>query len=284
MYKLITFILIRILSNPLANVFQKKLAEENSSFTVNFWGYIILTIFCIPFIPNISTSYYTIEFWIYVFLAGFLCALGNACLIKAISIGELSVIGPVNSYKCIIGLISSMILLKEFPSFLGLIGMFLIIYGSKFMFQNTKEGFSFKLFKRKDIQLRLLALLLTGIEASMLKKIILLSSVKTCFIYWCISGAFWALIFILLGRKKLLLNSKNNILLCSILACCLGLMQYSTNYVFKYLNVGYSLALFQISSVFTVIFGVKLFKERHFLIKLTGCLIMIIGACLIILN
>ena len=44
-----------------------------------------------------------------VLFAGLLCTLGNICLIKAINLGELSVLGPINSYKSIIGLIFAFI-------------------------------------------------------------------------------------------------------------------------------------------------------------------------------
>lgn len=160
---LIIFLLIRILSNPIANVFQKKLANENSALTINFYTYLLLSLCCLPFIHFILAQSYSFYFWFIVFMCGFLCTLGILCIIKAINIGELSVIGPINSYKSVVGLVASLFLLKEIPSLFGLLGILLIIWGSKFIFQSSQEGFSFKLLKRKDIQYRIIALILTGI-------------------------------------------------------------------------------------------------------------------------
>lgn len=283
-FLLILFLVIRILSNPIANVFQKKLAVENSSLTINFCTYTILSLCCLPFVYTVFSETYSLYFWFIVFLCGFLCTLGILCIIKAINIGELSVIGPINSYKSVVGLVASLFLLKEIPSLIGMLGIFLIIWGSKFIFQSSQEGFSFKLFKRKDIQYRIIALVLTGIEAAFLKQIIIMSSVEAGFILWCFIGAFWSTIFILITKKRFSLEKKSNYIQVIFIALCLGLMQYSTNFVFEKMNVGYALALFQLSSLVTVFLGYEIFKEKNLKEKIIGTCIMILGSVLIILH
>jgi drug/metabolite transporter (DMT)-like permease len=61
-------------------------------------------------------------------------------------------------------------------------------------------------------------------------------------------------------------------------------MQYTTNYVFSKMNVSYALALFQLSTIFSVLLGVNIFKEKELLKKILASLIMILGAVLIILK
>ena len=283
-FLLILFLIIRILSNPIANVFQKKLAVENSSLTINFYTYVILSFLCLPFSNLVFGQSYSLYFWFIVFMCGFLCTLGILFIIKAINIGELSVIGPINSYKSVVGLIASLLLLKEIPTIWGILGIVLIIWGSKFIFTSSAEGFSFKLFKRKDIQYRLIALLLTGIEAAFLKQIIIMSSVEAGFILWCFMGAFWSIVFILITKKKFSLNKKSSFIQVLFIALCLGLMQYSTNFVFEKMNVGYALSLFQLSSLVTVFLGYEIFKEKNLKEKIIGTFIMILGSVLIILH
>ena len=281
----IFFLLLRIVSNPIANVFQKKLSNSISSLVINFYTYLFLSVISTFFVfsQNIS-SILNLQFLFLVFVAGFLCALGTVFLIKAINIGELSVIGPINSYKSIIGLIFAIFLLKEIPSFWSLIGIFLIILGSKYIFETTTTGFTFNLFKRKDILYRLFALLLTGIEAVILKKIILLSSVEICFFFWCFTGLFWSIIFIIIFKKNIVIKQKKYFMNFLLISICLGLMQYSTNYVFDKMNVGYALAIFQLSSLVTVFLGYKVFKEENFIKKIIASIVMIIGSVLIIFN
>ena len=103
---------LRIISNPIANACQKKLSETTSSLSVNFYISLIMSLGCIipAFFVNWTT--FSLEFWGNVFLAGLFCSLGTVCLIKALYYGELSILGPLNSYKSIIGLISAFLLLS----------------------------------------------------------------------------------------------------------------------------------------------------------------------------
>ena len=275
----------RIFSNPIANMLQKALSERHSAVLINLYSYGLLSLACVVNVcmADYNWNSYGFSFWNYVLLAGFLCTLGTVCLIKALQCGELSVLGPINSYKCLVGLLFGFVILGEIPNIKAILGVLLIICGSWFIFDTVKEGFSFKLFKRKDIILRFCALFLTGAEAAVLKKIILISSPAECFILWCFSGFAFSLILVLLLKKKLQPLFKKDLLSIFVIAVCLGLMQFSTNIVFEKLNVGLSLALFQLSSIVAIIFGYKVFKESYIVKKLIGAIIMIAGSCLILL-
>jgi len=280
----------RILSNPAANAIQKFLSQKHSAILINLYSYLFLSIFCVGicfFHGNLGIvhwSFYGLNYWLYVLLAGILCTAGSVCLIKALQLGEMSVLGPINSYKCVVGLILGGIFLGEVPNWWGIFGTILIISGSWYIFDTVQEGFSFRLFKRKDIILRFCALFFTGCEAVVLKKIILMSSVLESFILWCITGFVFSIVLLILFRVKLERFFIRDILLTLGIAICLGLMQYSTNIVFERVNVGLSLALFQLSSIVSVIFGYKLFKEEHLFKKIAGTVIMIIGSGMILLS
>ena len=96
----------RIFSNPIANMLQKALSERHSAVLINLYSYGLLSLACIisVCIGDYNWVSYGFNFWNYVILAGFLCTLGTVCLIKALQCGELSVLGPINSYKCLVGL------------------------------------------------------------------------------------------------------------------------------------------------------------------------------------
>ena len=55
---------------------------------------------------------------------------GNVFLVKAIHIGDLSVLGPINAYKAVVGMLFGIFLLNEIPGWWGLLGVLLIIAGS----------------------------------------------------------------------------------------------------------------------------------------------------------
>ena len=275
----------RIFSNPIANMLQKALSERHSASLINMYSYGLLSLVCLVHICIVDYNWvsYSFSFWGYVLLAGFLCSLGTVCLIKALQSGELSVLGPINSYKCLVGLLFGFVILGEIPSVKAILGVLLIICGSWFIFDTVKGGFKLSLFKRKDIILRFCALFLTGAEAAVLKKIILISSSEECFILWCFSGFIFSVILALLFKTKPQPLFKKDLFSIFIIAVCLGLMQFSTNVVFERLDVGLSLALFQLSSIVAILFGYKVFKESNIIKKLIGAIIMIGGSCLILL-
>ena len=277
-------LILRILSNPVANAFQKKIVQYNSATVSNFYTYAFMSLCVVPFALKVDWVSLPLNVYTNAFFAGLLCSTGTACLIKALQSGDLSVLGPINSYKCIIGLFTAFFLLGEIPTVLGVLGMILIIFGSWFVFDATDEGFSLKLFKRRDIQLRFLALLLTGIEAAFLKKVIVLSSPLISFYLWCFSGALFSLILLILFRKNFEKVSFKHTKYYVTVAFCLGVMQLSTNYVFDNMNVGLALALFQLSTLVTLFLGFKMFHEKDMTKKVIGTIIMIAGSVIILLK
>ena len=283
MIETLTALFLRVVSNPLAYVYQKKICENNSSLLCNFYTYFILGILCIPFAVNINWEILPKEFWIFALMAGFLCSVGNACLVKALQLGELSVLGPINSYKCVVGMIVAIFVIHEIPTILGIFGVILIIWGSWFVFDTQKEGFSLALFKRKDIILRFTALILMGIEAVFLKKVILLSSPVISFMLWCWAGAFFGFLLIIIFKKPIKFIQKPDIQKYLIVCSMLATMQLTTNFVFKHMEVGYALALFQLSMLVNLWFGYKFFHETDIKKKLIGTLIMLVGSITVIL-
>ena len=213
--------------------------------------------------------------------------MGNAFLVLALRWGDLSVLGPINSYKSIVGLIIGIILLGEWPSLAGISGMAFIIGGSYFVFDTTDEGFTWSLFRNKEIQYRILALVLTAVEAVFLKKVILLSDTPTSLVIWSCSGMLFAFASLLTMRIPLLSdlrqNTRTDMVRYALLVVSIGTMTFTTNFTFKYMNVGYALALFQLSTLVSIAFGYKLFHERDITKKVIGSVIMIAGSVIIIL-
>lgn len=272
-------IIIRIITNSMSNVFQKKLSLEGENpVVVNFINYLILSIFSIPliFLANIPIT--SINFIIYALLGGLTGAICNCFMVLALKRGELSVLGPINSYKAIIGLIFGMIILHEFPNIFGLIGIALIILGSYFILETPKA------FLKKDIQYRIYALIFSAIEAVFIKKVIILSSITTSFITSSFLGAVFSFIIMsIFSEKDIKIPSKKHLIIYILTAICFGLMTFTTAYVFKYINVGYALSLFQLSIIINVILGYKLFNEKNLLKKLIGSLIILIGSATIMI-
>lgn len=284
-------ILLRILSNPVCNVFQKQLTDcsGHHPLVVNFVSYSLLSVVTvILFGWHTDWMAFPAEFWMWSALTGMFGGVGNGFLVLALRRGDLSVLGPINSYKSIVGLVTGIILLGELPSLAGVLGMALIVGGSYFVFDTTDEGFSWRLLKNKEIRYRILAMILTAIEAVFLKKVVLLSDTPTSLVIWSCFGAFFAMLSLKVIHIPLTgdiaRSSRHDWLRYGLLVLSIGTMMLTTNYSFKYMNVGYALALFQLSTLVSIAFGYKLFHETDIRKKLLGSIIMIVGSVVIILG
>ncbi|WP_240670971.1 EamA family transporter [Lacibacter luteus] len=279
---------MRIISNPLGNVLQKQLTVKgNHPLLVNFLTYLLLSVLCGYILVTTSWLLLPQQFWMFAIAGGLTGALGNGFLVKALQKGDLSVLGPINSYKSVVGIIVAVFLLGELPNVWGLLGVALIIYGSYFVLDTTAERFSWALFKKSEIQFRIWAMILTAIEAVFVKKVIVASSATIAFVSWCCFGALFSFLLLFVYRLPLAKELKKiatpDLKFYLLLIVCIGTMQFTTNYVFDRMPVGYALSLFQLSTILSVLFGYRLFNEANIRKKLIGSVIMLVGSVVIIL-
>lgn len=274
MFLITTAIFIRIFSNSYLNVFQKQLtALGEKSSVINFYTYLGLFFIGLFLCPDFYINQTLI---INILLMGLLGALGNFFIIKALSCGELSLLAPINSYKPIVALIFGYFLLNEIPNTAEFAGILLIILGS-FILGNKKFLIS------KPLFFRFLALIFSGTEAIFIKKVILLTNITTTFFYWTLTGLIFSAIVAVFAKNSLKIK-KENLKTQIALIFTVALMQYSTNYAFSKINVAHALALFQLSSILSIILGVKTFNEKNLLQKLLAATIMLFGATVLILS
>lgn len=281
-------VIIRILVNPFSNVLQKQITIKGQHpLFINLATYFLLAFISIFLVYDISIQSLDSAFWIYSIAGGITGALGNGFIVKALEKGDLSILGPINAYKSLVGMVFAYILIREVPNAWGILGVLFIIIGSYFVLDTTEEKFSWQLFKTPAIQYRLAALILTGIQAVLDKKVIEHSNLTIAFAGWSIFGAGFSLIFIVFTKVSLQreFEKLNRTILIKyfFLVITVGLMLASTNYTLSHMPVGYALALFQLSILLSVVLGHRLFNELHLAKKLIGASIMIIGSAMIIL-
>jgi drug/metabolite transporter (DMT)-like permease len=291
-------ILIRIVSNPFSNALQKLLTRHGaSSLAVVCLTHGLLSLVCVPFLivdrPPLDNNSWLAGFWPNIAICTLLTVAGNALLVEAVKLSDLSVLGPINAYKSVVSLVPGMILLGEFPGSVGLSGIALIVVGSYFIVDKNPaapgQNAFVRFFQERGVQYRFAALALSAIEAIFFKRALLASSPPTAFAFWAVLGfgVSLAAIFLLHGAEQR--NGDLGVLRANRRICCLlfattGLMQLSTSFILAGFQVGYALALFQTSTLISVVLGHKLFQEGHFLERLFGSVVMLAGAVLVIMS
>ena len=283
-------VLVRIVANPLSNVFQKQLTQRAVdplfviSATYGFLGLACLTVW-----PQLRFAGLSFAFWQSIGLAGLLAMVGNVFLVKALQIGDLSVLGPINAYKSVVGIVVGIFLLNEIPGWWGLAGVSLIVGGSYLVLNTSQQRarFSWAIIQRPEIKFRLAALIFSAIDGVFLKKALLLSTPVSVFFYWCLFGFVFTAIWISLTMRRqwsqqttLLITQKFTFV---ALFVAVGVTQMASNIALAHMPVGYALALFQTSALISVVFGYQFFREQNIGRKLIGATVMVAGAILIVL-
>jgi drug/metabolite transporter (DMT)-like permease len=285
------FVVARVVSNPVSNVFQKQLAQGGANAIVIIAvTHALLTLVALPIVAGTPWLDLGAAFWTNMAICTVLAVAGNALLVAALGRSDLSVLGPVNAYKAVLSLGLGLFLLGEVPTVFGALGVLLILAGSYFVVDRVPgqpRRNAFVLFVRdRGIQLRLAALVLSATEAVFLKRAILHASPLTTFLFWSILGlpvAAAAVALLPRGTADQELQRTRHYWRTYVwLALATGLMQATTLLTFGKLPVGYSLALFQLSSLISVFLGYRYFAERNLGRRLVGSIIMVVGAGLIV--
>lgn len=285
------FVLARIVSNPFSNVFQKLLTRSGGTplFIISAtFGF--LSLVCGPLLPWILNGP-SGRFWFDITLSAILAVAGNVTLVAALQRSDLSILGPINAYKSVVSLLPGIVFLHEIPTAWQLVGIGLIVLGSIVVAgrdRGTERWGLGSLFRERGVLLRFAALIFSAFEAIFLKRALLESSPIMTFALWALLGFGCSALVVAVGpwrnfvRSDLIVMRKNR-LNYAWLALTTGVMQLSTLITLKVFTVGPALALFQTSTILTVILGRTVFVEKHFLKRILGSLVMIAGAILIIL-
>jgi drug/metabolite transporter (DMT)-like permease len=126
---------------------------------------------------------------------------------------------------------------------------------------------------------------LAAAEAVFLKRAILLSSPWIVFVLWSVLGVPLAGVTALFDGVRV--EEQTGILRRAwqtflALVFTTGLMQLTTVLTFERMQVGYSLALFQLSTIVSVLLGYRYFQERNIRKRLAGSMVMTAGAMMIV--
>jgi len=287
------FVAARIVSNPISNALQKRLAQRqaNPIFIIAV-THALLTLAVFPVAWRSGAGHLGGAFWGNIALCATLAVASNVLLVFALRTSDLSVLGPLNAYKSVVSLALGVFLIGELPAAMGMAGVLLIVAGSYFVVDRdagkSRPLALAQFFGERGVQLRLAALCLSATEAVFLKKAILAADPVTAFVFWSIIGLPVAALAVAMSQRHTLAEEmtllRSNWRIYLFLGAATGTMQLTTLLAFGKLQVGYSLALFQLSTLIGVFLGYRYFQEGQIGKRLVGAAIMSVGATLIVLQ
>jgi len=266
-------------------VFGKRSLKDVDEYTVA-WS---VSLFSTPFflamllfvpIPQIGPG-----FWYALIGTGILNLIAVILYMKALKASDLSITIPMLTFTPIFLLVTGPLMLGEFPSFLGIIGIFLIVAGSYILnIKKCREGLAepFKaLLKETGPRLMLVVAFIYSITSNF-DKIGVTNSSPVFFAIAANLFAAVALSFIVAMKAKGGIGSikKSYKMIAPIgIFHALGTIAQMTAYTFTI--VAYVISIKRTGILVSILFGYFLFKEKNIKERLIGAAIMVAGVILI---
>lgn len=231
---------------------------------------------------NVDSSTYAIGALLGILLLG-----NHYLLVSAAQIGSLSLSMPLLSTTPLFLLFTSYVMLGEFPTTLGVAGVFFIVTGAYVInIRKERKGllapFSL-LISNKGSQLALLAAFVMSIMANLFKMGILSSSPIFFSTILHVYMAVLMTILVLMKYKEKMSQIKENAKLFTLLGLSTALMSAAAAFANLLAIVPYVVSLKRSSAFFSILYGKFLFGEDHLVHAIIGTAIMIVGGILIVL-
>lgn len=226
-------------------------------------------------------------FWWAAVSTALLNVIAITFFMKALSIGELSLTVPFLSFSPIFLIFTSNLMLGEFPTSFGVLGILLIVAGTYFLELKKEQGVlsPFKaLLHNQGAQLVLLVALIYAVTSN-LDKIAIQNSnpiTRILVVQAIMSLALLLLIRFKSNQKMGIVTSNYKILLPIGFFMALAILAQMTALTLTI--VPYVISLKRTSAFFSIILGFIAFKERNVKPKLLGVVLMMAGVFLISLS
>ncbi|MGB9667685.1 MAG: EamA family transporter [Thermosulfidibacteraceae bacterium] len=229
-------------------------------------------------IPNLNAFLY-----ITIVILGDIAA--SLLYMKALKMGEISVVAPLTSFAPVFMVLSSIIVLHEPPSLIPLAGIILVCLGSYILgIEDLRQGFTKpikNILKSKAGIFTIAAAFIFSIDTSIAKISLRYTDVYSFSLWYTVT---FTLTFIVLSKalKKPLdpkgIIFKKKTLLIGIL---FGIGTVSFMKAIESTNISYVSSVGKLNLIISVIYGKIFFNEKHFKNRLLGTIIIIIGVALV---
>jgi len=269
------------------DVISKKVLSIADEYLVAFGSRFVAVIFLIPVLiyeinqkgfPNLTPA-----FWIAITVSGAANVLTMVLYMKALKVSDLSLALPMLTFTPLFLLITSPIMIGEWPDMSGFLGVLSIVLGSYLLNASKwKEGYfaPFKaLLHQRGPQLMITIAFIWSITSNVDKMGLNITSA----IFWSIALniAMSAGLFPLMLMKSKTRVRKEHLKAFFWIGLAAALTTIFHMSAIELANVSYVIAIKRLSVLFGVVFGYLLFKEKDFKERLTGASFMVAGVALI---
>jgi uncharacterized membrane protein len=273
--------------NAAKDALRKGILKDCDEYSLAFFAMALSALFLLPIalwqgIPPIGKNFLYL-----VVLSGVSISIAQLLILKGLKHSDLSLCSPMLTFSPAILLITSPLIIGEYPNLLGVCGVLLIVIGAYLLnISKFREGIlsPFRhLARDKGPRYFLIVAVIFGISANF-DKLGVNSSSPSFWVLSVNSLSAFILLIILLTRKNLKQSMRKTIgmgryvIILGIINMIMLMLQMNA---VKLAQVPYVISVKRSSAIFGVIFGALFFKEKGFRERMLGVSIMVIGVMLI---
>lgn len=276
------------LFESLKDIFSKGNLRDIDEYIVSLSLTFFALPFLLPFLFFIKIPYLGDQFWMALFFGGSLNVISIILYMKAIRYSDLSITVPMVAFTPLFLLITSPLIVGEFPRPFGLIGIVLIVAGSYILnIRERHRGYltPFRaLLKERGAKLMMVVAFIWSITSNFDK----LGVENSSPIFWIIAIDTFiaiAMIPIVFYKSRCGLNQNPGDLIKLIPIGLFGVL--TAIFQMKAITltyVAYVISIKRMSVIISALFGYLIFNEKGIEERLIGALTMIIGVLLITLS
>lgn len=282
------YAILSALFESLKEVSSKMGLKDMDEYMVTWaFGFFALPFLALPFIflsiPSIGNQY-----WIALIVDGIFNVIATVIQMKALKSSDLSLTVPLLAFTPLFLLIMSPLILGEFPTPLGVVGVIFIVIGSYVLnIQRKNKGYlaPFKaMVEEHGPKLMLIAAFLLSITSSIDKIGVLNSSP----LFWALSMHIFTTVTlgpVILGEfTEHIKLTRTDVKILFLVGFFSALAIVTQFIAISFILVPYVIAIKRTSVIMSVLFGYFIFKEKEIEERLIGAAIMILGVVLITLS
>lgn len=280
--------LFSALSQSARDLFSKKCLQHLNEYVVAFSRPLFSSLFSLPLlffteIPNLDTT-----FWLIILFNSSLMSAALILYLRAIKSSPISLTVPMLAFTPLFLLITSPLILREFPSFLGMTGIILIVSGTYTLsIKDVSRSYlaPFKaLVKEKGPLIMFFVAIIFSVTANLIK--IGIQHSNTLF-FLIVSNAFTCgfLFPVMLTKSKRTMKGIGiNLKVLFTIGLFNILMQIFVLKAMELTIVSYVVSVKRTTIIFSTLYGYFFFKEKRIIERLIGASVMILGVLLISLS
>ena len=283
----ILFALLNPVTEGFRSLFIKKSSAEVESVVIAWVNNLLPTLVFAPCLFFIELKFNT-DFWIGLIGGASIYAFTNILYMKALSHGDISIVMPMLSFTPLFLLVTSPLIVGEFPHLTGMIGVVLVVIGSYLLNLSESKKHLLEpfraLLKNKGTRYMLIVALLWSVSSNFDKLAVKNSSV---FQYLGFTSPFIFLFtsFITIPTKQFkfsdLKKGKGNLFKVTLLTTLANIFHMTA---ISLAYVAYVIAIKRTTAIISVFIGSKFLNETNITERLLGVIVMLIGVILIVLS